>query len=126
MSLLTLPAFLTRHREDTTVPETTTITAPTTQQADDNVLMRFRTQGGATVELYPHAWTETHYNIDNKPRMQVSREGFEWRCLGCDATGAETNLRLGGAGYHERQPRDSRKEANQHASTCWSMPKPGE
>jgi hypothetical protein len=114
-------AFLTR-RKDTPMTETTaTGTAP---QTSDDVVMRFLTQGGATVELYPHAWTETHYNIDHKPRQQVAREGFEWRCLGCDTTGAETNLRLGGAGYHERQPRDSRKEANKHASTCWSMPKP--
>lgn len=125
MSLISLPAFLTRHREDTTMPDVTISETPAVP-VDDNVLMRFLTRGGATVELYPHAWTETHYNIDNKPRQKFSREGFEWRCLGCDATGAETNMRLGGAGYQERQPRDSRKEANTHAAACWSMPKPGE
>jgi hypothetical protein len=115
-------AFLTR-RKDTPMPDTTATETPA-PQADDNVVMRFLTQGGATVELYPHAWTETHYNIDNKPRNRVDREGFEWRCLGCDETGADKNLRLRGAGYHERQPRESRNEANQHASTCRAMPKP--
>lgn len=115
-------AFLTR-RKETTVPESTT-TQTSAPQTDDNVLMRFLTQGGATVELYPHAWTETHYNIDNKPRKRIDREGFEWRCLGCDETGADKNLRLRGAGYHERQPRESRNEANTHATTCRAMPKP--
>lgn len=106
--------------KSTSTPQPQPSPAPPT----DNVLMRFLTQGGATVELYPHAWTETHYNIDNKPRKQIDREGFEWRCLGCDETGADKNLRLRGAGYHERQPRESRDEANQHATTCRAMPRP--
>jgi len=57
MSLITLPAFLTRRREDTTMPETCN-TAEVT-------VMRFATQGGAEVH--------------------VSARGLV-RCLGCDYT----------------------------------------
>src|SRR5690606_864031 len=47
-----------------------------------------------------------------------------FRSLGGDETGADRTLRRRGAGYHERQPRESRNEANDHAAACWSMPKP--
>lgn len=119
MSLLALPALFTR-RKETAVAET----PPEPIQAEPAALMRFLTRNGAVVELYPHAWIERHYNIGNTPRGEVPRQGFEWRCTGCDLTGAEANLRYRGAGYTESKPTDSRKEVNAHAANCWSMPKP--
>lgn len=116
MSLLTLPAFLTRRREDTTMPEITT------PEASTGTVMRFLTQGGAIVELRLHAWTETYYR-DGKVYERVDKSGFEWSCGGCDMTGAQQHLRLGGHGYEEREPRDSRRDANDHASNCWAMRK---
>lgn len=56
MSLITLPAFLTRRREDSTMPET----APA-----ESVLMRFATQGGAEVHV-------------------IDKYNYPVRCLGCD------------------------------------------
>lgn len=94
-------------------------------QTEPAAMMRFLTRNGAVVDLYPHAWTERHYNIGSDLRREVPRQGFEWRCAGCDLTGAEMNLRYGGAGYAESKPKDSRKEANAHAAACWAMPKPG-
>ncbi|WP_108990426.1 hypothetical protein [Streptomyces coelicoflavus] len=87
-------AFLTR-RKETTVPETT----PAPAEAKSNVLMRFLTQGGATVELRKEA----------KPGRLV----YPYLCLGCD---------------YEFDNYDSivhaRGEANEHAATCRAMPKP--
>lgn len=97
---------------------TRTATAPAT------VIMRFLTQGGAPVELYRHQWTETHYGTKSTPRKSLDRKGFEWRCNGCDMTGATKNTRMGGAGYSEREPRKSRDDANAHAGTCRAMPHP--
>lgn len=57
MSLIALPAFLTRRRESTPMPETTELA--------ETPVMRFATQGGAEVH--------------------VTRRGLV-RCLGCDHT----------------------------------------
>lgn len=57
MSLLTLPAFLTRRREDTAMAAT-----------DETTVMRFATQGGAEVHV-----------LDGSHSYPV-------RCLGCDYT----------------------------------------
>ncbi|WP_344491966.1 hypothetical protein [Streptomyces enissocaesilis] len=101
--------------------------APATQTtATDaaDVVMQFRTQGGATVDLYRHTWSVHHYATPNAPAKTFDESGFEWRCNGCDLTGAETHLRMWGAGYREMQPKDSRTDANRHAETCRAMPRP--
>ena len=87
-------AFLTR-RKETAVPETTTAPAAT----KSNVLMRFLTQGGATVEL--------------RKEPKRGRLVYPYLCLGCD---------------YEFDNYDSivhaRGEANAHAESCRAMPKP--
>lgn len=87
-------AFLTR-RKDPTMTATTAQTEKTT----DDVVMRFLTQGGATVEL----------RKGSKPGRLV----YPYLCLGCD---------------YEFDNYDSivhaRTEANEHAANCRAMPKP--
>ncbi|MGW2113753.1 hypothetical protein [Streptomyces zhihengii] len=112
-------AFLKRTKE---TPVTTTDSTDTETSAGP--VMQFRTQGGATVDLYPHQWVEHHYAVGDRPARTLNRSGFEWRCNGCDLTGAEQHLRLRGAGYTETKPQDSRNDANAHATDCWAMPKP--
>lgn len=58
MSLITLPAFLARRREETTMTDGT--------PAAEKVLMRFATQGGAEVHV-------------------IDRHNYPVRCLGCDS-----------------------------------------
>ncbi|MFD7705653.1 hypothetical protein [Streptomyces sp. NPDC059786] len=94
MSLLTLPPFRFR-RKETAMPETA---APT--KTEPNILMRFLTQGGATVVVTGSG----RYVEDNG-----------WRCLGC---GGSDN----GVGWGLGRVRD---QANAHAKDCQSMPKPG-
>lgn len=60
-------------------------------------LPSFLTHGGATVT------------------MTSDRDGYSWTCHGCDD--AERP-------YRNRE--DAVDDANQHADTCRSMPKPGE
>jgi hypothetical protein len=96
MSLLTLPAFLIRRREDTSMPETTITPAAT----EPNVLMRFLTQGGATVIV---TGSGDYGSEDNR-----------WKCLGC-------NDKDSGIGNWEWRARDA---ANAHAEKCRAMPKP--
>jgi hypothetical protein len=95
MSLLALPALFAR-RKETAVPETTT--APTRTQP--NVLMRFLTQGGATVEV--------------SKKTKRDRVVYPYLCLGC-AYGFDNYSSVGPA----------RDEANAHAEKCRAMPKPG-
>ncbi|MBD0743555.1 hypothetical protein [Streptomyces sp. CBMA152] len=90
MSLIALPAFLTRRRGETPMPETTTETTNT-------VVMRFRTRGGAVVEV-----------------SKTYRTGrYAYRCLGCDYDNDSSRVIY------------ARDDANAHAAACWSMPKPG-
>lgn len=124
MSLITLPAFLAR-RKDTAMPETTT---PAEKTADD-VVMRFLTQGGATVELHSQTRTVNYqygspgYLIGNG-ETRVSN-GFNWRCVGCNAIGGGGRYGFGDNHFDEYAPDKSRTEANEHAATCRAMPKPG-
>lgn len=92
-----LPAFMTRHKE-TVVPETTAST-----KTESDVLMRFLTQGGATVVVTGSG----HY----------AAEDNRWKCLGCDqgADRYSTGRYIGIA----------RDDANRHAGKCRAMPKPG-
>lgn len=101
MSLLSLPAFLTRRREDTPMPETET-TAP---------LMRFLTQGGAQV----HVTRIGTYTVRGASGHCWGEHEDHWTCHGCDQ----------GIGSHKRfTPRDIRDQANEHANDCRAMPKP--
>ncbi|MFJ9799850.1 hypothetical protein [Streptomyces sp. NPDC101145] len=118
MSFLTT---LTRTRKESPV---TTAPTPVEQPTATNVVMRFANLVGTPVELYRHAWTEHHYATAHTPAKTFERNGFEWRCTGCDMTGAEKHLRMGEAGYHEAEPRESRNDANTHASTCRALPRP--
>ncbi|MEU5742048.1 hypothetical protein ABZ784_29155 [Streptomyces tendae] len=87
-------AFLTR-RKETAVPETTT--APVAPKS--NVLMRFLTQGGATVELRKEA--------------KRGRLVYPYLCMGCDYEFDNYSSIV-----------DARGEANEHAASCRAMPKP--
>jgi hypothetical protein len=87
-------------------------------------VMRFLTLGGATVELYRHTWTVHHYATTHTPAKTFQQAGFEWRCTGCDKTGAEKHHRMNRAGYDETTPSDSRNDANAHASVCRALPRP--
>ena len=114
---MTLLAMLRRRTEETTVTDTAT----TTDKTANDVLMRFLTQGGATVELYstrfvtrwrggPPFAAATPYEIN----------GFQWKCAGCGAYGRE------GETYDDpnyRTEKEAREAANGHAGACWSMPK---
>jgi hypothetical protein len=119
-------AFLTRRQEKTPMSETTA--ASTAQQTNDGVVMRFLTQGGATVELNRQTRTVNYlpgqrgYLMPNNEK-RVSR-GFNWRCLGCNEIGGGGRYGFGDRHFDEHTPRESRDEANQHATTCRAMPKP--
>lgn len=115
MSLITLPAFLYRRREDTPMPEVAT-------EPKNDVVMRFRTQGGATVDLYRHHWTERRYGTATRPAQTLEWDGFNWTCQGCDLNGRGNDGWSGG--YSGSYPSEARLTANEHASACWSMPKP--
>ena len=109
MSLLTLPAFLTRRREDTAM--TATATATETPTPVDNVLMRFLTQGGAQVHI-THAGTFTQKSFSG---AVWGEQDHRWTCLGCGQ----------GSGRHDHySPSEIRNAANDHATECRSMPKP--
>jgi hypothetical protein len=122
MSPLTLPAFLTRRREDKTVTDTDT-PIETQARTDDNILMRFLTQGGAVVELRRH---EFKTNYTHKGRPYVGDEwypvnGFRWECLGCGKVGGPT---FSEHNYLPDEGDEARDDANEHATSCRAMPKP--
>lgn len=117
-------AFLTRRQEKTSMTETATAQSVTEQPAkkDDNALMRFLTQGGAVVEVYP---TRFVTRWAGGPPFAAAEPyeigGFQWKCAGCGAYGRE------GETYKDRCYRElaeARTEANEHAATCRAMPKP--
>ena len=87
-------AFLTR-RKETTMTDTAT-SAP---KPADNVLMRFLTQGGATVEL--------------RKESKSGRLVYPYLCLGCDYEFDNYSSIV-----------SARGEANEHAAACRAMPKP--
>jgi hypothetical protein len=117
-------AFLTRRQDKT--PETkTTAQAPTQQpaNADDNVLMRFLTQGGAAIELRRHEF-KTNYTYKGRPYVGDDWylvNGFKWTCLGCGKSGGPT---LFETKYLPSEGDEARDHANQHATDCRAMPRP--
>ncbi|MEV8523167.1 hypothetical protein AB0451_03265 [Streptomyces sp. NPDC052000] len=122
MSLITLPAFLRRHREDSPMPEI--VTTETT--ATPAVLMRFLTQGGAVVELHKHTYAARTdirgYALTAGERRTV--DGVNWRCLGCGSQGGQGRYGFGPGGYEGWDLYEPRSDANEHASACRAMPKP--
>lgn len=120
-------AFLTRRaRQETPTPEPVTAAETDAPQDDDNVLMRFITQGGATVELHRQDRTVrtqagSVYALPNGT-SRLSH-GFNWRCLGCDLIGGGGRYGLGGRHFDETQKFEARNEANQHATDCRALPK---
>lgn len=96
-------AFLTR-RHNASTPDTTAAdtATPAAAQDQDNVLMRFLTQGGAEV----HVTGSGSYGA----------EGCRWKCLGCGDTDRNRAV--------ARYDWDARSKANTHATDCRAMPKP--
>ncbi len=116
-------AFLTR-RKDPTMTDTTAQTETIT----DDVVMRFLTQGGATVELHRQDYrlrTKPFNSIELLPNGESRiSHGFNWRCLGCNAIGGGGRYGLNERHFDEHKPEESRDEANAHAANCRAMPKP--
>lgn len=100
-------------RRQPTQPDTTT----PDQTEGHPIAMRFRTHGGATIDLFRVHWT-IRGHVDDEPRHYT---GFQWICRGCDLGGRDHRL---GWGYSEIAPDESRRHANQHAAECHAMPKP--
>ena len=119
-------AFLTRRKN--TTPVDTAETANTAQQPTDDVVMRFLTQGGATIELHRQDYclrTMPGNSVQLMPNNETRiSHGFNWRCLGCDAIGGGGKYGLNERHFDEYRPNESRTEANEHAANCRAMPKP--
>lgn len=101
----------------------TTATETAAPKTDDSVLMWFLTQGGATIELHRQdreMRTDLWGHIIIPEGETRTSHGFNWRCLGCDAVGRH----LSDSHYDEYEPRESRRDANDHASKCRAMPRP--
>lgn len=111
-----------RRRKAAAVPEAT---APEKPEPDEpvgpTIVMRFRTQGGAPVELYAHSWTLRLYRTEGAPPELRPESGYNWRCTGCAHVGRDS---IDG-GYAEPSPTQSKRDANTHAADCHAMPAPG-
>ncbi|MEU5222515.1 hypothetical protein AB0G55_07605 [Streptomyces toyocaensis] len=107
------------------MPETTD-TTETAPQTSSDVVMRFLTVGGATVELRSHTF-RTRYLAKGRPYIGDGLhtvEGFRWECLGCETTGRPSPGSPFDTDYLPNEREEARDHANQHASTCRAMPKP--
>jgi hypothetical protein len=97
-------------------------------QAATSVVMQFLTQGGATVELRRQTRTVNYQYgspgfLLGNGQTRVSN-GFNWRCLGCNAIGGGGRYGLGDNHFDEYAPEKSRDEANEHATRCRALPRP--
>lgn len=116
---MSLPAFLTRRREDTPMPETAS-------GARDDIVMRFLTQGGAVVEVRTCRF-RTRYTVKGRPYISDEyREvnGSNWRCLGCGKQGDAAGYSYQAEPYLPDEADKARDDANGHAAGCRAMPKP--
>lgn len=113
-------ALLNRRRNTQTdtgpTPATETVAEPAS-----NVVMRFLTQGGAVVRVYPTRFV-TRW-AGGPPFAAEPHEigGFQWKCDGCLAYGREGET-YKDRNYRERE--EARDEANEHADTCRALPQP--
>ncbi|MFF7190516.1 hypothetical protein ACFZAR_36095 [Streptomyces sp. NPDC008222] len=109
------------------MPEDTISETPAQETAND-VVMRFLTQGGATVELHhqdKRVRTLPGSSVQVMPNGETRiSHGFNWRCLGCGDIGGGGRYGLGDRHFDRFQKDEARNEANQHATTCRAMPKP--
>lgn len=127
MSLLSI---LTRRPKETLVTtDTEANPEPTIQEPQSEVVMRFLTTCGATVEVLNYPF-ETRYTWQGRPYTSNEMrqvDGFIWVCQGCRASGS-TDGSTGPRGDYGRYLPDeldlARKDANRHAGECRAMPKP--
>jgi hypothetical protein len=98
------------------------------QTPGNDVVMRFLTQGDATVELHQQTRTVNYrygqpgYLLpDGETRVS---DGYNWRCLGCGAIGGGGRYGMGARHFDAGQLSECRDEANTHATACRSMPRP--
>lgn len=101
---------------------------PATEGVPDAVVIRFLTVGGATVELLKHSFA-TRYLPKGRPHASHDErdvDGYRWKCLGCGDNGYRTQngIPFGDSQYLPNEFHEARTDANQHANTCRSMPKP--
>ncbi|KIZ17356.1 hypothetical protein [Streptomyces natalensis] len=129
-----MPASVLRTLFRRTEPENSMTTSqPTTADVPattPTAVMRFLTQGGATVEVRSHRFT-THYTWQGRPYVSgdSTREvdGFVWECLGCDADGRFDGSRGPSLDYGRYLPNErdvARRDANSHAEKCRALPRP--
>lgn len=89
------------------------------------LLPRFRTLGGATVQMRPYRFTTRYLPDMGRPHIgdtQYEVDGFIWQCLGCGITSTEQLVYSDG--YLPWESPLAREHANEHASECRSMPAP--
>lgn len=88
------------------------------KSTDSDVVMRFLTQGGATVELCRDQFTRRH-------GPTRSTNGYAWTCLGCGTVGSGLPYPVYDEyNYLPNEYGKARDDANSHATSCRSMPKP--
>ncbi|WP_068922227.1 hypothetical protein [Planobispora rosea] len=89
----------------------------------DGVIIRYLNVGGATVDLHRKRYT-TQWSYRGAPYAADTPyevEGYNWRCLGCDAYGRE------GDTYNDPGYRDlskTRDAAQEHAERRRAIPRP--
>lgn len=103
--------------------DNTTVTDNTT----DQIVSRFLTVGGATVEVRRHRF-QTVYTWQGRPYVtsvedpqRRTVDGYRWSCLGCGVLG-EAALMDGD--YLPDEAGKARDDANRHAGNCRAMPLP--
>ncbi|MFD7661046.1 hypothetical protein [Streptomyces sp. NPDC059788] len=89
----------------------------------DGVVMRFRTQGGAHVDVHTLRFAARfdHRGAPYAANEPYEIDGFGWRCLGCLSVAREGDTYYE-RGYRER--REARDRANEHAAGCHSVRRP--
>lgn len=98
-------------------------TEKTTPAWPDDVVVRYLTVGGATVDLHRKRFTTTfsHRGAPYAADKPYEVDGFNWRCLGCGVYGRE------GDSYHDpgyRSLPEARDVAQGHAEKCRAIPRP--
>jgi hypothetical protein len=93
---------------------------------NSNVVTRFLTHGGATVELRAKRFATRTHPVKGRPDVldePYQVDGYDWDCLGCGA-GSQDRSYWDEQGYLPKEQREARDDANDHASVCRATPKP--
>lgn len=98
---------------------------PQTPDIDKAIVMRFLTQGGATVEVrshrfqtrYTHRGRPNVYSFDSSKTRTV--DGYRWTCRGCGTCG---EIGISDYNYLDTEEGRARDDANAHAASCRAMP----